>query len=112
MKLLQHWGHRVDLASDGTLALRAAKATRPEVVLLDIDLPGMSGHEVARRLRAEVDLEDTLLVALTGWGGEGEKERSRQAGCDLHWVKPVDPNALRDLLARVSPPRGRVLAGS
>ncbi len=106
-KLLRHWGHRVDLAGDGALALLAARATRPEVVLLDIDLPGMTGHDVARRLRDEADLGDTLLVALTGYGGEGEQEKSRQAGCDLHWVKPVDPNTLRDLLARVSSPGAR-----
>ncbi len=67
----------------------------------------MTGHDVARRLRDEADLGDTLLVALTGYGGEGEQEKSRQAGCDLHWVKPVDPNTLRDLLARVSSPGAR-----
>jgi CheY-like chemotaxis protein len=99
-KLLQRWGHRVALAHDGPSALTAAKATRPEVVLLDIGLPGMGGHAVARRLRAEAGLESALLVALTGYGQEEDRELSREAGCDFHWVKPVDPDALRDLLAR------------
>ncbi|HWE39605.1 MAG TPA: response regulator [Isosphaeraceae bacterium] len=70
----------------------------PEVVLLDIGMPGMDGLEVARRLRARPEFGRTLLVALTGWGQDQDRRRSRAAGFDRHLVKPIDPATLRDLL--------------
>ena len=73
---------------------------RPDVVLLDIGLPGMDGHEVGRRLRLEAGLEQILLVALTGYGAAEDYRLSRESGFDLHFVKPVDIEALRELLAR------------
>ncbi|HEX8202371.1 MAG TPA: response regulator, partial [Isosphaeraceae bacterium] len=98
-KLLQVFGHRVFLAHDGPSGLAAARAHQPDVVLLDIGLPGMDGYEVARRLRASPEFADTLLVALTGWGQEDDRRRSRAAGFDHHLVKPVDPENLGHLLA-------------
>jgi len=97
--LAQGWGYCVRSANDGTTALRVAAQCRPDVVLLDIAMPGMDGWEVARRLRALPGLEDVFLVILSGFGGEDDQLRSLQAGCDLHLLKPVDPERLRRLLA-------------
>jgi two-component system CheB/CheR fusion protein len=95
-------GHEARTAYDGPEALEAARAYRPEAVLLDIGMPGMDGYEVARRLRQEPGLERALLVALTGYGQESDRRRSREAGIDYHLVKPVEPEELRALLARPS----------
>jgi signal transduction histidine kinase len=97
--LARLWGHEVRVAHDGPSALAAAAEQRPHVILLDLGLPGLSGVEVARRLREDPAFADTLLVALTGYGGEEDRRRSRDAGLHLHWVKPVDPAALQALLA-------------
>jgi CheY-like chemotaxis protein len=92
-------GHEVRVAHDGGAALELARDYRPEVVLLDIGLPGMDGYEVARRLRAEGP-GGGLLVAMTGYGQEEDRRRTREAGFDVHLVKPVEPQVIRDLLAR------------
>jgi signal transduction histidine kinase/FixJ family two-component response regulator len=92
--LLSRSGHEVRTVYDGATALEAAATYRPEIVLLDIGMPGMDGHEVARRLRAQPAFQGTLLVALTGWGQEQDRRRSREAGFDHHLVKPVDPDVL------------------
>jgi PAS domain S-box-containing protein len=97
--LLRVEGHEVRTAHDGPSALSAAETFRPEVVLLDIGLPGMDGYEVARRLRQEPGLEKVLLVAVTGYGQEEDRRLSREAAIDHHLVKPVDPEALLALLA-------------
>jgi CheY-like chemotaxis protein len=97
--LLRLWGHRVEMAHDGPSALAAAVAALPEVVLLDISLPGMDGHEVCRRLRREPGLERAFLVAVTGHAHEDDHRRSREAGFDLHLDKPVDLDVLEQLLA-------------
>jgi signal transduction histidine kinase/DNA-binding response OmpR family regulator len=96
--LLRAARHEVAVSHDGAAALREAEAFRPEVVLLDIGLPGMSGYEVARRLRQLPGLEGVLLVALTGYGQDEDRQRSRDAGIDHHLVKPADPQALQQLL--------------
>ena len=75
---------------------------RPDVVLLDIGLPGMDGYEVARRLRAAARVGEVVLVALTGYGQEEDRRRSREAGFDRHLVKPVDPEELFRLVVGVS----------
>jgi signal transduction histidine kinase/DNA-binding response OmpR family regulator len=98
--MLQLDGHEVHLAHDGPSALEMARTYRPEVVLLDIGLPGMSGYEVARHLRGESQPDRFLLVAMTGYGQDEDRRRSREAGFDHHLVKPVDPADLRELLAR------------
>ena len=102
-RLLRSCGHQTTLAHDGPTALEAAIANPPDVVLLDIGLPGMDGFEVARRLRELEGPNRALLVALTGYGREDDLRRSREAGFDHHLVKPVDPQALSDLLARHHP---------
>jgi PAS domain S-box-containing protein len=97
--LLELEGHRVRMVHDGPAALDAARTFRPQAVLLDIGLPGMSGYEVARRLRADPDLNPVRLIAVSGYGSPEDKQRSREAGFDLHLVKPVEPADLLILLA-------------
>jgi PAS domain S-box-containing protein len=96
--LLRCWGHEVRTASNGPAALAEAASFRPHVVLLDIGLPGMSGLELARKLRQLPGLEGVALVALTGFGRDDDRRRSLEAGCEHHWVKPVDPVVLESLL--------------
>jgi PAS domain S-box-containing protein len=96
--LAEIWGHEVQTVHDGPSALDAAASSLPEVVLLDIGLPGMDGYEVARRLRQEWG-KKLVLIAMTGYGMDEDRRRSRDAGFDHHLVKPVDPEALRVLLA-------------
>ena len=91
-------GHEVRTASDGLEALRIAEEFRPQLVLLDIGMPKLDGYETARRLRERPWSEATRLFALTGWGQEEDRERARRAGFDRHLVKPVDPEALSQLL--------------
>ncbi|MBX6312346.1 MAG: response regulator [Isosphaeraceae bacterium] len=105
-RLLRLLGHAVWLAHDGVAALEAAHIHRPQVVLLDIGLPGMDGYQVAERLRAEEDLKDCLLIAISGYGQERDRHRSQAAGFDHHLVKPVDYDALLALLAQGSPVTG------
>jgi signal transduction histidine kinase len=96
--LLALSGHQVRSAKDGLQALQVATAFRPDVVLLDIGLPLMDGYEVARRLRLEPAMTGALLVALTGYGQEGDRQRGREAGFDAHLLKPVDPQALARMI--------------
>lgn len=109
--LLRLQGHEVRLAHDGMTALKTAESFQPEVVLLDIGLPGMDGYEVAGRLRREVRLDRALLAALTGYGQEDDRRRSRAAGIDVHLVKPVDLDALHAILARPSEMRAELYRG-
>lgn len=97
-RLLRRRGFRVEVAHDGPQALTQAKASPPQVVLLDIGLPGMDGYEVARRLRTEAGCVNTFLVALTGYGQEDDRARARASGFDAHFVKPVDFKALLQVL--------------
>jgi CheY-like chemotaxis protein len=95
--LLAVWGYHVRTAHDGASALQAARAFRPQVILLDIGLPDVDGYVVADRLRGE-DLGGEMLVALTGYGEAQDRARAQQAGFDHHLTKPVEPTALRKLL--------------
>jgi CheY-like chemotaxis protein len=97
--LLRLSRHEVQMAHDGPGALVAAKEFRPDVILLDIGLPGMSGYDVARQLRAMPEFRRVQLVALTGYGHEDDRRRSREAGFDDHLVKPVQRGDLEKLLA-------------
>jgi signal transduction histidine kinase/CheY-like chemotaxis protein len=97
--LLRLRGHIVQVAMGGAEALAAVRAQRPELVFLDIGMPGMDGYEVARQLRAEFD-SSLILIALTGWGTDQDRERSREAGFDYHLTKPVDLAALESMLTR------------
>jgi two-component system CheB/CheR fusion protein len=92
-------GHEVRTAYSGPAALGLVGEFRPDAVLLDIGLPGMNGYEVTRRLRLRQEFAHVLFVAVTGYGGEEDRRRSREAGCDFHLTKPVDPRALLDILA-------------
>ncbi len=96
--LARLYDQEVRVAHDGPEALAIAGEFLPEVVLLDIGLPGMDGNEVARRLRLRPEFRRALLVALTGWGQEDDVARSKEAGFDHHLVKPADPDALKGLL--------------
>jgi PAS domain S-box-containing protein len=92
-------GHHVRTAYDGTSAIEAARAFRPDVALLDIGLPGLDGYEVARRIRAEESIAQPALVATTGWGHAEDKRRAREAGFDYHMTKPISMEALERFLA-------------
>ena len=96
--LMELAGYEVLVAVNGTQGLELLKTARPDVALVDIGLPGMDGYELAQRFRAEPDGKGVLLVALTGYGSPTDRDRSRQAGFDLHLIKPVDPDILTSLL--------------
>jgi PAS domain S-box-containing protein len=104
--LLGIHGHQVSLAYNGPEALEVARSFRPEVVVLDIGLPGMDGYEVARHLRGERQTENVMLIALTGYGQSEDRQRSKQAGFDHHLVKPVDPDVLQTLISSHAQPGG------
>lgn len=96
--MLKLGGHEVRMALDGPSSLEAACAFLPQVVLCDIGLPGMNGYEVAARLRQQPEFKQTRLIALTGYGQEEARHRSKEAGFDYHLVKPIEPDALDALL--------------
>jgi DNA-binding response OmpR family regulator len=96
--LLRQDGHEVDFAINGYVALEVAKRFRPDVVLLDLGLPGLDGYYVCSRLKSEPGLEDVRVIAVTAYVQDEYRIRSRAAGCDLHIGKPYDP---RQLLAAV-----------
>ena len=102
--MLGYLGHETIVAHDGPSTLEAAAAFQPELVLLDIGLPGLDGYEVARRLRAERTLRGAILVALTGYGQEEDRRRARRAGFDHHLTKPVDHDRLITLIASLVAP--------
>ena len=83
--------------------MEAALDYRPDVVLMDIGLPGLNGYEVARRLRQQSDLGDMVLVAMTGYGQDRDRQRSQEAGFDHHLVKPPDFGKVQSILANVKP---------
>ena len=89
-------------APDGASALEVAASFEPEIVLLDIRMPVMDGYEAARRLRAEPHGKDAILIALTGWGQQEHRERSRLAGFDAHLTKPLDQGELSRLIASLT----------
>ena len=100
--LLGLWGYQAVITYDGAGALAAASATPPDVVFLDIGLPGMDGYEVARRMRALPALENVSLIAVTGWGQEEDRRRSQSAGFNYHLIKPLNLNSLETLLASLA----------
>jgi PAS domain S-box-containing protein len=100
--LLRLQGHEVRVAYSGVAALEMTQDYRPDVVILDIGMPGMDGYEVARRLRQRPGLEKVVLAALTGWGQQQDRRRTAEAGFNHHLVKPPDPKALEELLASLA----------
>jgi two-component system CheB/CheR fusion protein len=104
-------GHDVQVAYDGLSALEVAERQQPEVLLLDLGMPGLSGFEVARRLRLQAEFARSLIVALTGWGMERDRIRTRESGFDEHLVKPVEPEIILELVSRYRRRRGLGSAG-
>ena len=102
-RLLELSGHEVHAAVDGLQALEAAARVRPDLMLLDIGMPGLNGYEVARRVRSFDWGRSAVLVALTGWGQDNDRRQSREAGFDSHWVKPLDSRKLAALLQSLPP---------
>src|SRR5205823_5493723 len=94
--ILEDDGHEVRVALNGPAALQAALDFQPEIVLLDLGLPGWDGFEVAERMRLEPTLRDVVLIAMTGYGRESDRERTRAAGFDHHIVKPPDFEKLQE----------------
>jgi PAS domain S-box-containing protein len=102
-ELIEIWGHEARIAHHGNAAMSTAAEYLPEVVLLDIGLPGIDGYEVAAMLRRQPDLEETVLVALTGYGQEADRRKAMSAGFDLHLTKPVNPDQLQQILVEIAP---------
>jgi CheY-like chemotaxis protein len=88
-RVLTLLGNEVRTARDGLEAIAMAETFHPEIVLMDVAMPRMNGYEATRRLRAQPGGDALIIVALTGWGLDADRERSREAGCDGHLVKPV-----------------------
>jgi PAS domain S-box-containing protein len=97
---LEMLGHDVSVAYDGEAALAAARSSMPDLVFLDIGLPGINGYEVAKRLREIPCQSPPLIAAVTGWGSEGDKRSSAEAGCDAHLTKPIDLSDAESLINR------------
>jgi CheY-like chemotaxis protein len=99
--LIQLMGHDVRAAHNGLAAVDLAEAFRPDLIVLDIGMPGLDGYEVCRRIRQRSWGRAAVIAALTGWSRDEDRDRSEQAGFDHFLVKPVDPKALEDLIAAV-----------
>ena len=93
-------GHEVHVANDGLEAVEMFGRVQPEVVILDIGMPGLSGHEVARRIREMHSERPVILIAVTGWGQKADKDRAAASGFDHHFTKPVEPTVLSALLQK------------
>lgn len=100
--VLRMFGAESDVVYDGEAALKAIESTRPDIVLLDLTMPGMDGYEVAQRVRVNPEFDNVRLIALTGWGTDEERMRSEAAGFSEHWVKPVPATTLRQLVMAAS----------
>jgi two-component system, chemotaxis family, CheB/CheR fusion protein len=99
LMLLEQLGASARMAHDATSGLDAVREFTPNIVLLDIGLPGADGYDVCRRIRAELGLKDVVIIAVTGWGQAQDKQRADDAGFNLHLTKPVDPMVLARVLA-------------
>ena len=98
--LLRLDGHEVHVATDGLEAIEMFGRLQPDVVILDIGMPGLSGHEVAQRIRDSGGERPVKLIALTGWGQKADKDRAAASGFDHHFTKPVEPDVLSALLQK------------
>jgi CheY-like chemotaxis protein len=99
MHLLQLEGHKVEFAINGMIAITLAHEFLPEVVILDIGLPGLNGFEVCAALKRDPQFKDTRFIAVTGYNKAEDRARSRQVGCQIHLAKPADPKELLALVA-------------
>lgn len=100
--MLEVLGYEARVARDGEEALTIARSFLPDVIMLDINLPGMNGYEVCQKMRAEPALAKCVFIAQTGWSQPEHLERSRKAGFDHHWVKPIPMERLEKLLGSLS----------
>jgi CheY-like chemotaxis protein len=101
--ILRAMGHDVRVAHDGAQALEIAAAFQPHAALVDLGMPNMNGYLLARKLREWRWTRDAVLIAVTGWGGDRERERAKDAGFDHHLLKPAEPERIAELLAAVRP---------
>ena len=97
--LLDLWGHEVAMAGDGRSGVERVLQERPDVALVDVGLPGMSGYDVARAIRGVIPAGEIRLIAVTGYGQPSDRELALQAGFDAHLLKPITPSVLERLLA-------------
>jgi two-component system cell cycle response regulator DivK len=102
--LLQFRGYRVVEVSDGTQALATAEREQPDIILMDVQLPGVSGLELARRIKARADLRHIPIVAVTSFALSGDDKKAFAAGCDAYVAKPYEPRELLKLIERLLPP--------
>jgi len=109
--VLRQFGHTMRVVNDGPQALAACRDECPDAVLLDIGLPGMSGYDVAKQLRAECGTATPFIIALTGYGRAADVAQSADAGIDLHLLKPADLYELNAILGRIEKPRGTRVNG-
>jgi DNA-binding response OmpR family regulator len=100
--IMRAWGHQPRMTYDGLSAINAALDCHPNLVLLDIGLPGLDGCEVAKRLRQQTTLKGVVLVAVTGCADDEDKRRSAEAGFDHYLVKPANIGKLQEIVATVS----------
>ena len=99
--MLNLLGNEIATARDGVEAVEQAEAFRPQVILMDVGMPRLNGYDATRRIREQSWGREVSIIALTGWGQEGDRERSREAGCDGHLVKPVNLADLQRKLAEL-----------
>jgi len=106
--LLQFRGYRVVEVSDGTQALSVTEQEQPDIILMDIQLPGVSGLDIARRIKARPDLKHIPIVAVTSFALSGDDKKAFAAGCDAYVAKPYEPRELVKLIQRLlRPPKGK-----
>jgi len=103
--VLDVMGHQTTLANDGLEAVRLAQDFQPEIVLLDIGMPKLNGYEACRQIRAQPWATQVIIIAVTGWGQDEDRRRSKDAGFDLHLVKPLDPLVVEQLMRKLEPGR-------
>jgi two-component system cell cycle response regulator DivK len=100
VKVLTSAGHQMLEATDGASAIAVARREHPDVIIMDLALPGMDGWEASRRLKADPQTADIPIIALTAFAMRGDEERAREAGCDAYLSKPCRPQAIRDAVQR------------
>ena len=104
--LVKAKGYEVDTAADADAALAAIAVNRPRVILMDLQLPGVDGLELTRRLKADPATRDVVIIAVTAYAMKGDQEKALEAGCDDYVTKPIDTRALPELIARYAGARG------
>jgi len=100
--ILRSQGHEIAIAADGRRAVELAGTYRPQIIFMDLGMPHLDGLQATRQIRAQPWGKSIFIAALTGWGQPGDRDRSRQAGMDMHLVKPIDLAELANVLTRAS----------